>query len=43
MNDIMQYGFRQILLQRGPIEVCAVGILLWLIGKWRNSLLRGNK
>ena len=24
-----------ILAQRGPLEICAAGILLWLLGKWR--------
>lgn len=24
--------------QPGPLEVCAVGILLWLHAKWRRSL-----
>jgi hypothetical protein len=26
------------ILQPGPIEVCALGILLWLHAKWRRSL-----
>jgi hypothetical protein len=31
-------GLRKIFLQNGPMEVCAVGILLWLWGKWRRSI-----
>jgi hypothetical protein len=28
----------QILNQTGPMEICAVGILLWLHAKWRGSI-----
>ncbi len=23
---------------RGPLEVCAVGIIVWLVAKWRRSV-----
>jgi hypothetical protein len=23
---------------RGPLEVCAAGVLLWLVAKWRRSV-----
>ena len=29
-----------IVLPAGPIEVCAVGILIWLHAKWRGSVRR---
>jgi hypothetical protein len=36
LNDSpMQAAAGAILAQRGLIELCAVGILLWLVGKWR--------
>lgn len=43
LNQIWEGGFRQILLQRGPMEVCAIGILLWLAGKWRKTVVTGNR
>jgi hypothetical protein len=33
-HDIVQ-GFTAIYLKSGPLEVCAIGILIWLHGKWR--------
>lgn len=27
-----------LLLPRGPLETCAIGILIWLHAKWRNSV-----
>ncbi|MGH9524663.1 MAG: hypothetical protein ACRD3E_19240 [Terriglobales bacterium] len=26
-------------LPRGPLEVCAIGVLLWLHAKWRGSVV----
>ena len=26
-------------LPRGPLEVCAIGILIWLHAKWRKSVV----
>ena len=23
---------------RGPLEVCAAGVIIWLIAKWRHSV-----
>lgn len=31
-------GFRKIFLHSGPMEVCALGIILWLWGKWKRSV-----
>jgi hypothetical protein len=28
-------GFTAIYLKSGPLEVCAIGILIWLHAKWR--------
>jgi hypothetical protein len=33
-HDITQ-GFTAVYLKSGPLEVCAIGILIWLHGKWR--------
>lgn len=33
-HDIVQ-GFTAVYLKSGPLEVCAIGILIWLHGKWR--------
>lgn len=35
-HDIAQ-GFTAVYLKSGPLEVCALGILLWLHGKWRRT------
>lgn len=36
LNDSpLQSAAGAVLAQRGLIELCAVGILIWLIGKWR--------
>jgi hypothetical protein len=43
LNAIWETGLRQILLQKGPIEICAVGILLWIVGKWRKTVVTGNR
>lgn len=32
-------GLRTIFLRSGPMEVCAIGILMWLAGKWRGAVL----
>ena len=34
LNHLWQMNF----IQPGPVEVCAVGILMWLHAKWRNSI-----
>ena len=31
-------GFIKIFNQTGPMEVCALGIVLWLWGKWKRSV-----
>jgi hypothetical protein len=35
-HDIVQ-GFTAIYLKSGPLEVCAIGILIWLHGKYRKA------
>ena len=35
-TGVEAFGFS--LLPRGPLEVCAVGILIWLHAKWRKSV-----
>lgn len=32
-------SFSFVNLPRGPLEVCAVGILIWLHAKWRSSVV----
>lgn len=39
VNDFMHDAFRRIFQQTGPMEVCALGIVIWLVGKWRKSTL----
>jgi len=29
---------RPLLLPAGPLEVCAIGVLIWLHSKWRRSI-----
>lgn len=29
-------GLQRVFNQRGPMEICGLGVLLWLIGKWRS-------
>ncbi len=31
-------GFRGIFFTSGPLEICAIGILVWLHTMWRRSL-----
>ncbi len=31
--------FSALTLPRGPLEVCAIGILIWLHAKWRRSVI----
>jgi hypothetical protein len=33
-NPVVQAA-SAVMAQQGPLEVCAIGILLWLAGKWR--------
>ncbi len=36
LNDSpMQSAAGAVLAQRGLIELCAIGVLMWLVGKWR--------
>ena len=35
-HDIAQ-GFTAVYLKSGPLEVCAIGILIWLHAKWRSA------
>lgn len=35
-HDIVQ-GFTSIYLKSGPLELSALGILIWLHGKWRKA------
>ena len=35
-HDIVQ-GFTAIYLKSGPLELCAIGILIWLHGKYRKA------
>ena len=30
--------FTNIFLQSGPLEICAAGVLIWILGKWRASV-----
>lgn len=34
-NDPVVNAFGSVFAQQGPLEICAAGILLWLMGKWR--------
>jgi len=34
----MVSGFTKIFNQNGPMEVCALGVVLWLWGKWKRSV-----
>ena len=41
VNDFVRDGFTRILHETGPMEICAVGILVWILGKWRkHTVLR---
>ena len=35
--DLVQ-SFNNILLKRGPLEICGVGILIWIHAKYRRSI-----
>ena len=39
LNDFTHDAFRRILQQQGPMEVCALGIVIWILGKWRKHTL----
>jgi hypothetical protein len=39
LSDFMHDAFRRILQEHGPMEICAIGILLWMMGKWRSHTL----
>lgn len=34
-NDPVVNALGAVFSQQGPLEICAVGILLWMMGKWR--------
>ena len=36
VHDIVQ-GFTAVYLKTGPLELSAIGILIWLHGKWRKA------
>jgi hypothetical protein len=36
VNDIAQ-GFTAVYLKSGPLELTAIGILIWLHAKWRRA------
>jgi len=31
--------FQKIMMQTGPLEVCAAGVILWLLAKWRRMVV----
>jgi len=35
-HDLIQ-GFTAVYLKSGPLELCAIGILVWLHGKYRKA------
>lgn len=37
-SSFVEQTLRNIFMQTGPLEVCAGGIVLWLVGKWRASV-----
>jgi hypothetical protein len=36
-DDGLRNAANQVLAQTGPLEISALGVILWLIGKWRSS------
>lgn len=34
----LETTLRNVFMQSGPLEVCGIGILIWLLGKWRASV-----
>lgn len=36
--SFLETTFRNVFMQSGPLEVCGVGILIWILGKWRASV-----
>jgi hypothetical protein len=34
----LETTLRNVFMQSGPLEVCGVGILIWILGKWRSSV-----
>ena len=36
--SFLETTLRNVFMQSGPLEVCGVGILIWLLGKWRASV-----
>jgi len=34
----LEATLRNVFMQTGPLEVCGIGILVWLMGKWRASV-----
>jgi hypothetical protein len=35
----LESAFRNIFLQSGPMEICAAGILIWILGRWRGTVV----
>lgn len=38
-EDAIRNAAAAVFTQRGPLEVCAIGILLWMLGKWRGHVV----
>lgn len=36
--SFLEQTSRSVFMQSGPLEVCAMGILIWMFGKWRASV-----
>lgn len=36
--SFLEESFRNVFMQNGPLEVCAIGVLVWIVGKWRASV-----
>ena len=36
--SFLEQTLRNVFMQTGPLEICAGGILIWLLGKWRASV-----
>ena len=39
LSDFAHDAFRRILQQQGPMEVCALGVVILILGKWRKHTL----
>jgi hypothetical protein len=36
--QFLEAAWKNVFLQSGPLEICGIGILVWLLGKWRASV-----